>query len=241
MSGACYRGSAILSARDEARETRTFILDDRLEATPGQFLMVWVPGLDEKPFCIADADPLVLCVRRVGPLSDELFKLQPGDVLRYRGPFGNGFTTTGRRMLLVGGGYGAAPLGFLCRRARRVGHTATLAVGARTAEDLLVPETARRYAHQVHVATEDGSRGTRGLVTELASRLLDEDGYDVVYGCGPNAMLDAVAALAARRGLEAQLSYERYMRCGVGICGSCEQDGLLVCRDGPVLRRGGKP
>lgn len=230
-----YGHAPILAIDEEARETRTFVLDTRLDAEPGQFLMLWIPDLDEKPFCIADSDPLTLCVRRVGPLTDALFDHKPGDRLWFRGPFGTGFRLTGRHTLLVGGGYGSAPLGFLCRRARAVGVRTVLAVGARTVADLLVTRNARAHADELHRATEDGTAGTRGRVTVLAERLLQDAVFDQVFACGPNAMLDAVRDLAARYGVGAQLSYERYMRCGLGICGSCEQDGLLVCRDGPVL------
>ena len=75
----------------------------------------------------------------------------------------------------------------------------------------------------------------RGLVTELAGEILDSTAIDCVYACGPNAMLDAVASLCRQRGTAAQLCFESYMRCGVGVCGSCEREGLLVCRDGPVF------
>jgi dihydroorotate dehydrogenase electron transfer subunit len=231
-----YRSASIRELREEARDTRTFVLDCSLPAEPGQFVMLWIPRLDEKPFCVADDAPLALTVRRVGPLTEELFERRPGDRLRLRGPLGRGFSLRGRRILLIGGGYGAAPLGFLCKRARAAGIAATLAVGARTAGDLLVPESARAFAAEIHLATEDGSAGSPGLVTDVARDLMERGPYDCVYACGPNSMLDSVRRIAGQAGLEAQLAYERYMRCGIGICGSCERDGRLVCSDGPVLR-----
>jgi dihydroorotate dehydrogenase electron transfer subunit len=230
-----YHAAAIRGIRDEARDTRTLILDLALLADPGQFVMLWVPRLDEKPFCVAGDDPLTLTVRRVGPLTEELFDRRPGDRLWLRGPFGRGFTLRGGRILLVGGGYGSAPLGFLCRRARAAGLSAVLAVGARTAADLLVPEDTRAEAADIRTATEDGSAGHRGLVTDLAAELLRGDRFDCLYACGPNAMLDAVSELAREAGVASQLSYEGHMRCGIGICGSCERGGKLVCADGPVF------
>jgi len=228
--------ASIRSVLEEARETRSLVLDVSLDAEPGQFVMLWVPGLDEKPFCVADGDPLTLTVRRVGPLTEELFDRRPGSRVWLRGPMGRGFSLEGRRILLVGGGYGAAPLGFLCRRAREAGVAAVLATGARTAQDLLIPGSARAWAAEIHSATEDGSAGFRGRVTELAATLLAGGGYDRLYACGPNAMLDAIAEVARAAKIGAELSFERYMRCGIGICGSCEREGALVCSDGPVLR-----
>lgn len=231
-----HRVASVRAVVEEARQTRTLVLDLALEAEPGQFVMLWIPGLDEKPFCVADADPLTLTVRRVGPLTEGIFDLGPGDRVWIRGPLGRGFSVEGRRILLVGGGYGSAPLGFLCRRAGMAGVAAVLAAGARTAQDLLVPQVARDWAAEIHTATEDGSAGFRGRVTDLAASLLAGGGYDRLYACGPNAMLDALQAVAREAKIGAELSFERHMRCGIGICGSCEREGALVCSDGPVFR-----
>jgi dihydroorotate dehydrogenase electron transfer subunit len=231
-----YLVAPIRCVREEARDTRTIELGLSLPSEPGQFVMVWVPRLDEKPFCVAGDDPLTLTIRRVGPLTEALFGLGQGDRLWIRGPLGRGFSVAGRRILAVGGGYGAAPLGFLCRRASRAGVEVVLASGARTAPDLLVPASARTWASEIHTATEDGSAGFHGRVTELAARLLRQGRFDGIYSCGPNAMLDAVARLAREAGIAAELSFERYMRCGIGVCGSCEHGGSLVCSDGPVFR-----
>jgi dihydroorotate dehydrogenase electron transfer subunit len=86
----------------------------------------------------------------------------------------------------------------------------------------------------VVVATDDGSLGQQGLATDAAERLLEQADYQALYACGPEPMLEAVASLAESHHLPAQLSYERYMRCGLGVCGSCTKEGWLVCRDGPV-------
>jgi dihydroorotate dehydrogenase electron transfer subunit len=238
-----HRAARILEVEEVARDTRSYTLDLALGAEPGQFVMVWVPRLDEKPFCVAGDAPLTLTVRRVGPLTEELHELHPGGRLWVRGPFGHGFSARAGRLLLVGGGYGAAPLGFLCSRAALSGASAVLAVGARSAADLLIPRSAHEHAAAIHTATEDGSSGLRGLVTGLAGDLLERERFDRVCACGPNSMLDAVAAIARAAGIPAELSFERYMRCGIGVCGSCEREGRLVCSDGPVFRYGpdGRP
>jgi dihydroorotate dehydrogenase electron transfer subunit len=175
----------------------------------------------------------------VGPFSDALHRLAEGDRLWFRGPFGRGFPLEGRRALLAGGGYGAAPLWFLARALLDGGRERTgveVALGARSAADLLFVERFRELGLPVHLATEDGSAGEAGLVTDAVGPLLAAGGFDHLYACGPEGMLDALARLAGGAGVTADLSYEAYMRCGIGICGSCEHAGRLVCLDGPVFR-----
>jgi dihydroorotate dehydrogenase electron transfer subunit len=111
-----------------------------------------------------------------------------------------------------------------------------MVIGARAAADVIFVERFAALSAQVVVTTDDGSLGQRGVATDAAARLLDKTAHAGLYACGPEPMLDAVARLARDRGLPAQLSYERYMRCGFGVCGSCARQGWLVCRDGPVLR-----
>ncbi len=158
-----------------------------------------------------------------------------------RGPFGAGFSAGPGRALLVGGGYGAAPLAFLARVLLACGTKVEAALGARGADDLLFVKRFHSLGAAVHAATEDGSAGARGLITEVVGPLLRAGGIDRLYACGPEAMLDALAALCGETGVPAELSYEAYMRCGIGICGSCEHGERLVCRDGPVFSMPGEP
>jgi dihydroorotate dehydrogenase electron transfer subunit len=207
--------------------------------------MAWLPGVDEKPFSLVQARPVALTVARVGPFTKALFRLGAGDRLWLRGPLGRPFRlpaspspTRGAagegRLLMVGGGYGIAPICFLAERARAAGWDAEVIVGARTAEDVFFAERFEALGARVWITTDDGSRGERGLVTGPAGRLLAGGGYRALYACGPEPMLAALEGLAAAHDLPAQLSYERYMRCGLGVCGSCAQEGWLVCADGPV-------
>jgi dihydroorotate dehydrogenase electron transfer subunit len=225
----------------ENTRTKTLVLDARLEATPGQFVMLWLPGLEEKPFSLANDDPVMLTVARVGPFTRALHELRVGDQLWLRGPLGHGFTNLGRRAVLVGGGYGVAPLAFLARRLKVAGVVLTAIVGARTAEDVILVQRFERLGVPVMVTTEDGSKGICGLVTDAVEPLLARGEADIVYACGPNGMLEALIPLCRRYGVPAQLSWEAYIRCGMGLCGSCERPdpagrdtGWLVCRDGPV-------
>jgi dihydroorotate dehydrogenase electron transfer subunit len=235
------RKARIVGLKDESPQVRTLVLDLSLEAEPGQFVMAWLPGVDEKPFSLVHAVPVVLTIARVGPFTAAVHTLGIGDRLWIRGPLGQGFTLPGSpipdprpSILLVGGGYGVAPLHFLAERALAAGWAVSMVIGARTAIDVVFAERFAVLGARVVVITEDGSLGQRGVATDAARRLLGEADYQGLYACGPEPMLAAVEELARDHSLPAQLSYERYMRCGFGVCGSCVQAGWLVCRDGPV-------
>jgi dihydroorotate dehydrogenase electron transfer subunit len=250
----------------ENAKTVSLVTSASISAQPGQFCMLWLPGLDEKPFSIAECDPLTFTVAHVGPFSDALHDLGAGDTLWFRGPFGKGFPLGGERAVLVGGGYGAAPLFFLARElleARTRGHptqsshpdaraktrrshtesvdsktadgSPIIALGAKSSADLLFRDRFASLGLETLIATEDGSMGTKGLITEIVRPLLESGRVRHLYSCGPEAMLESLAALCRAYRVSADLSYEAYMRCGVGICGACEHGERLVCMDGPVF------
>ena len=228
----------IVSLVDEGPQVRSLVLDLNLNAEPGQFVMAWLPGLDEKPFSLTSAEPVTLIVARVGPFSTAIHALQSGDRLWIRGPLGSPFelpaAAPGGALLLVGGGYGLAPLRFLAERAMAAGWRVSMVIGARTADDVVLVDCFQALGARVVITTDDGSLGQRGVATDAARGLLEEQDCRALYACGPEPMLDAVESLARERGIPAQLSYERYMRCGFGVCGSCSRGGWLVCKDGPV-------
>lgn len=237
----------IVQIVDESPRVRTLVFDLSMAADPGQFVMAWLPGVDEKPFSLMRAQPVTLTIARVGPFSSAVHRLGVGDRLWLRGPLGQPFIlppieagrplagrTNGEALLLVAGGYGVAPLHFLAERARAQGWEMWVVIGAQTAADVVLADRFAALGAQVRIATEDGSRGEQGLATDAVERLLDSTRFRMMYACGPEPMLEAIEGLAQRYRLPAQLSYERYMRCGFGVCGSCSRDGWLVCRDGPV-------
>ena len=232
----------IAAVRQENARTRSLVLDGALQAAPGQFVMAWLPRFDEKPFSLVDGDPVTLMVTAVGPFSQLLHERKPGDRLWLRGPFGRGFVVGEgqRRLALVGGGYGVAPLHWLARsqdgRAERI----TTIIGARTGRDLLYADRFRALSagaarQALLLTTEDGSEGMCGRVTEALAPLLDAGAVDAIFACGPHGMLSALAQLGGRHHIPCQLSWEAYMRCAIGICGACEHDGKVLCLDGPVL------
>ena len=227
--------------RQITRETKTvstFVLDTPLRAEPGQFLMVWVPGVDEKPISIAWPDPLAITVARVGEWSGALHQLKAGDLIGVRGPYGRPFRIApGRAALLVGGGYGAAPLYYLASALKTRDQPFAVALGARRVDDLIYIDRFQKLGVEVLLATEDGSAGSPGFVTMVVEDYLAKRLHDspTIYACGPEGLLVALHRLSRERGVPAQLSVERYMKCGFGICGQCALDDILTCIDGPVL------
>lgn len=227
----------IREIREDSRTIRTFVLDAAVpEAEPGQFIMLWLPGVDEKPMSIAHPAPLTVTVSRVGPFSTALHQRKVDDLVGWRGPYGRAFSLREEQpALLVGGGCGAGPLYFLATRAAQRGIPTTVALGARTERDLLYIEQFRALGVDLALASDDGSAGHHGYVTEIASRLATANSQFALYGCGPEAMLVTLHHLCRERDVPGQLSLERYMKCGFGICGQCALDGFLVCQDGPVF------
>jgi dihydroorotate dehydrogenase electron transfer subunit len=228
------RAARVVQVETENYRTKTFTLDLELDARPGQFVMAWLPGVNERPLSLLSARPVAFTVARIGDFTAALHALSVGDRVWVRGPYGNGFTVRGQRILCLGGGYGVAPMAFVAREALAQGCAVTAVTGARTAADLLFVARFAALGCRVIALTDDGSEGRRGLVTDGAALALEEGSLDEVYACGPGPMLEAVARFCTAHALPAQLSWENKMRCALGICGTCERDGWLVCRDGPV-------
>lgn len=207
------------------------------EALPGQFLMVWMPGIGERPMSIGNGYPLTISVANVGKVSAAITSLKPGDRISYRGPLGKPFAVPkdAKKILLVGGGYGVVPLYFLAKRAKENRVAAVAVLGARTAKDIIYEKQLFAVCSEVFVTTDDGSHGKKGTVMAEAKWLIEGKGFDCVYACGPEMMMKAVAQLCRQHGVPCQVSLERYMKCGMGVCGSCVIGGKTVCRDGPVF------
>jgi dihydroorotate dehydrogenase electron transfer subunit len=227
----------IRDIRVDSRHVRTFELDMELEdAEPGQFVMLWLPGVDEKPMSIAAPSPLTLTIMRVGPFTTALHRARKGTRVGVRGPYGQGFTLDqDRPALMVAGGCGVGPLYFLAARAAELGVPTTVALGAQGATQLIYADQFRHLGVELMLATNDGSVGFKGHVTEAIDPLATAESDFAIYACGPEPMLAALLHMCLERDLPGQLSVERYMKCGFGICGQCALDGLLVCQDGPVL------
>jgi dihydroorotate dehydrogenase electron transfer subunit len=141
---------------------------------------------------------------------------------------------------LVGGGYGVAPLLWLAQTEAAIIDEITAVIGARTQSDLLYADRFQQMAAQdkkitVITTTEDGSAGMQGRVTDALTPFAESGRIDGIYACGPHGMLAALQTLGEAHAIPCQLSWEAYMRCGIGICGACEHEGQVLCLDGPVL------
>jgi dihydroorotate dehydrogenase electron transfer subunit len=219
-------------------ELKSFRFRQTFAVEPGEFVMLWIPGLDEKPFSVSDSHEgmIEITAKAFGPFSQALMACQPGDLLGLRGPFGHGFRPRGLG-LIVGGGIGIAPMRYLAHRLQRDGLEFKTVLGARTATDLMFAEDFQRLGAEF--ATDDGSFGEKGFVIPLVERLCAAEKFDVIYGCGPEVMLVALKKLTEKFNCDCQLSLERHMKCGIGVCGSCCVDGsgICICREGPVLDR----
>jgi dihydroorotate dehydrogenase electron transfer subunit len=217
-------------------DTRSFVLPAPFPSSkPGQFVFAWLPGLGEKPFSISEHHDgeIELTIKALGPFSRAMMSLSPGDKLGVRGPYGSAFEVAGPAVLL-GGGIGIAPIRFLARKLERAGRTAPILLGARSRDEHVFIDDFERLG--ARFATDDGSQGHHGFVTDLLGELsLSPD--TTLCACGPEVMLVGVRRIAADSRLPVQLSMERYMKCGLGICGQCCMDGTGVrcCVEGPVL------
>ncbi len=218
-------------------------------AEPGQFVHIRIPTLEasrlRRPFSIYDASPakgqIRILYKVVGSGTAHLAQLPVGTTLPIMGPIGRGFPLEpAGTPFLVGGGYGVAPLWFLASRLPRKG---ALFVGGRTAQDILEVAPFQEAGWEVHIATQDGSLGTKGLVTAPLDTALETTRDVELYACGPDGLLRAVGDRAIAHNVKGWLSLDKHMVCGTGACLACVQkirtDGAdvlkRVCVDGPIF------
>ncbi|MCF7807237.1 MAG: dihydroorotate dehydrogenase electron transfer subunit [Candidatus Marinimicrobia bacterium] len=230
----------IAGIREENSTLRTYYFDSGLKAAPGQFIMLTVFGQGEKPFSLLDAGPtsFSLTVKRLGAFTQELFTLKEGDLVSVRGPYGKSFSKSPGRVLMVGGGFATPPLKFLAKKLRNSGVDYLVNInGARTADDLLYVDDFQELCDRSLIATDDGSQGHKGTSVDIMRDVLTEDNFDKIYISGPERMVDAAVPVARENNIPFEVNLERYMKCGVGICGSCVMDptGLILCMEGPIL------
>jgi dihydroorotate dehydrogenase electron transfer subunit len=232
---------------EETPTAKSFTFKDTFcaKAEPGQFCMIWIPGVDEIPMSLTTLNPkekvATITVKKVGEATNTLHKAKVGDALGVRGPFGNGYTLTHtRKIMIVGGGTGLASLTPLAEKivhseAKRI----TFLLGAKTRSELLFLDRIRnslsKGENEVLATTEDGSYGMKGLVTKLVEQILTKQKFDVIYTCGPEKMMYKIFLLGEEFKTPFQASLERFMRCAIGICGTCVIGKYRVCQDGPIF------
>jgi dihydroorotate dehydrogenase electron transfer subunit len=206
-------------------------------AEPGQFVMLWVPGDDELPMSLSftDGGSKGVTVKSMGDTSQRIQSVREGDAIAIRGPYGRPFEVGPGRTLVVAGGSGSAVLAPAAERARARGGSVVVALGATQRRELLFRERFERCGATVRVATDDGSEGFHGYVTEVAARILKEEPIDAVWTCGPERMMEKVVKLSAERRVPCYGSVERHMKCALGMCDACAFGPFHVCTDGPVF------
>jgi dihydroorotate dehydrogenase electron transfer subunit len=225
---------------------------------PGHFVAVAVGGdnsamILRRAFAIAGATPserfagtVQFVVAEHGPGTHWLVQRAAGEALDVVGPLGNPFPLPSgpSPAVLVGGGYGSAPLIPLGQALLDNGSPVEFVLGAATAARLYGELTAKRMVGRVTVTTDDGSAGEKGLVTDVLPEVIERVGAEIVYACGPMAMLEAVGEIAGKRAIRAQVAVEESMACGIGVCMTCVlpvrgDDGksrfVRSCVDGPVF------
>ncbi|MEI7511704.1 MAG: dihydroorotate dehydrogenase electron transfer subunit [Candidatus Peregrinibacteria bacterium] len=231
-----------------AENVWTFVFEGTLNSTPGQFVNVWIPGVNEKPFSIARdwGNEIWLTVCAVGPFSKALCEKQVGDRVGIRGPYGKGFQITpltrgaqmeAKTVVLVGGGYGMAPLHNAGIAHQKNGATVIAITGARSAKNVLFVEECKNSGFETFITTDDGTLGQKGFTTDILDKLLEERKIDLVQTCGPEKMMKRIAEKCRAKGVLCEVSIERYMKCGFGVCGQCTVDGTgeRMCKSGPAV------
>jgi dihydroorotate dehydrogenase electron transfer subunit len=243
-------GMRVLPILDIVRENediRSFYFEDDvvIQAEPGQFVMVWVPHTVPRKvdFSLPDQVPMSISrvgdglfsitVRTCGETTAELFKYQKGDYVGITGPLGRGFSINGDHLLCVAGGIGAAALFLLVQKAKD--RDVHFILGARTKKELFFESELEKMCKSLCITTDDGSCGIKGFASDAVEEACKTHGIDQVLCCGPEIMMYKVFSVCQKLGIPSQFSLERYMYCGLGICGHCSFDGYLVCKDGPVF------
>jgi len=255
---------------DENPFVKTFYFNFALKSQPGQFVMLWIPGLDQKPFSIAydNGETFGLTIFKRGPATEKLFGMKVGDRVGISGPYGTSFTVNPKlHYIMVAGGYGAAPLDYLAEHlsvistesegraekslsGKKLRDSSAIArndnvqidfiAGARNKDLLLFKKRLEKIGNlKLHTATDDGSEGHKGYVTDLLPNLIKKDKKILVVTCGPEIMQKKVLNICNQHNIDCEVSIERYMKCGVGVCGQCAVDnlGICMCTEGPVVKR----
>ncbi len=229
---------SITKATIEAPDIKTFLFSYPGPMDPGQFFMIWIPGIDEVPMSVSYiTDKLKgITFRNVGDATAALYALKQGDKIGVRGPYGKGFTLEGGKILFVGGGTGIAMLAPAIERAQQQKIITTAIIGTKTKQELFFEKRLQACGCKLYISTDDGSKGQKGFASHLAQDLLAKESFDSILTCGPEPMMKHLLDITKKMPLQA--SVERYIKCGIGLCGQCcVGEGLRVCKEGPVFTR----
>ncbi len=218
---------------------------------PGQFYMLWIPGVDQKPYSVSwqEGATVGFSFTKRGPFSERLFDLKPGDPVGLLGPLGRGFLQRGPhgthgygsdtdRYILVGGGIGTAPLVYAAKELSLSGRDVCIVAGGKDRGSVMwIGTFLKTTGTAVYYCTEDGSVGMRGMITDHLPELVERLTPDFALLCGPELFLALTMEILREKGIAGEAGLERMMKCGIGLCGSCAVDptGDRVCVEGPVF------
>jgi dihydroorotate dehydrogenase electron transfer subunit len=231
----------ILKIVEHGPGVKSFYFPKAFEIEPGQFINLWIPGIDEKPFSVSAVmdDMIEISAKAYGPFSNDLMQRKEGEYLGIRGPFGNKFNLH-NHSLLIGGGIGIAPLRILARKLEKEGMKFIVLLGASKSEEIIFSGWWRKFP-STYFTTDDGSLGTKGVVTDILPEVLEKNkkGLKYIYAAGPEIMFVKVKEIIDKTGIPYEFCMERYMKCGIGICGQCVLDdsGIRLCVEGPVVTK----
>lgn len=194
---------------------------------PGQFVMVWAPGIGEVPMSLSHTDgEKGITIKSYGPTTEAIIKTKEGEYIFFRGPYGKPFTQSQGKKLMIGGGSGMASLRPL------IDKDSYGVISARNKSEILF--SSLFDPGKATIMTDDGSAGRKGYPVD-ALKEMDLGTFDMIYVCGPEVMLNTVFQYVKDMDCSVEFSLERLMKCGIGVCDSCSISGFQLCRDGPVF------
>lgn len=232
-----YKSVEILENKKVSDDIYLMSLNTTLKGAPGQFYMLKVGNLDPllpRPISIFDVgkNEISFLYQVVGKGTEIMAEKKPDDTIEILGPLGNGFKIEGEKVAVVGGGIGIAPLLYLCKKLKSKNKYVEVFLGYRTKPYLT--EEFEKITDKVHIATEDGSVGHKGYVTEIIGK-----DFDTLYSCGPNLMMKSLKSLNICD--REYYSLEARMACGIGACLGCSiktVEGMKrVCHEGPIFSK----
>ncbi len=221
----------------ETSNTQTYLFTGKIDYKPGQFIMLWFPNIGEKPFAVSHLkdNEFGITIECKGKFTKGICNIKKGTKVGIRGPYGNGFKIENNSIIVVGG-LGMAPALPLIQKIK----DSTIIQGARSKEFLLYKEdknlidTIAKNKNKIIYCTDDGSFGINGFTTNVLKDIINNK-TKIVYTCGPEIMIKNVFDICEKNKVGCQASLERFMKCGIGVCGSCAVNDQLVCKDGPVF------
>jgi dihydroorotate dehydrogenase electron transfer subunit len=214
----------------EGKGQKSFFFRHSINCKPGQFIMAWLPGFDEKPMAVSyhSKNEFAFTSNTIGMFTKKLDSLKKGNKLGVRGPYGTCFSAK-QNACVVAGGVGIASVSTLIDKLKNP----IVIYGARSKQHLIYM---KRYKNKnMHITTDDGSFGRKGFTTDILKEVLQNKKIKIVYTCGPEIMMKKVFDLCEKHKVECEASLERYMACGFGICGKCMINDKICCVDGPVF------